>query len=139
MRYALALAVILALAAVIGASSADTKGIARFRESQVSYSTNGLEAGATETWRTRVWLLTKPKLIGSGVLTCIRADDNSDIRECLGTYILPEGRIQVAGEVISRNSFLLTVLGGAGTYQNAVGMMTVNGPLNAANITFYLG
>jgi len=113
-------------------------GVARFRETQITHAVSGDLAASVETWRTRVWLAHKNQVVGTGALACIRLDDHTSIKECMGTYILPRGRIQVAGEIISRAAFQLTIVGGTGVYAGSKGTAIFAGLPRLAVITFYL-
>lgn len=125
-----------AVITLVSASSAGVApGVARFRENVVSYSSSGTQAGAVETWRTQVLLPHKAQTVGTGVLACIRVDDNTTIRECNGTYILPRGRIQVAGQIINRAAYQLSIIGGSGIYVPAGGVMAVQ---PGGLVTFFL-
>ncbi len=126
----------LAVVAVVHADvNPKSPGVARFRETQVSHAVEGVHAGATETWRTQVWLLKKDQAVGTGLIACIKADRNTSIRECVGTYILPRGRIQIAGEIISHDAYQLSVIGGTGVYGAAGGVMVV---LRPGVVAFFL-
>jgi hypothetical protein len=139
MRFALIVAAIATVLIVaLPTSSANLPGVARFRETQINHKTIGDGAGSIEVWRTRVWLLKKLVPIGTGVLACIHADNHTDIRECTGTYILPRGRLQVSGEIITRAAFQLTVVGGTGVYTAAGGVGIFAGLPNPAAVTFFL-
>ncbi len=133
--FAFAALIGLAVVALVHADNPTSPGVARFRETQVTHISTGVHAGATEVWRTEVWLLQKDQAVGTGVIACIRADRNTSIRECSGTYILPRGRIQLAGEIISHDSYLLSVVGGSGVYGAAGGVMVV---LKPGVVAFFL-
>lgn len=118
----------LTVAALVQGANPSSPGVARFRETVVAHQLSGVRAGATETWRTQVWLLHTDQAVGTGLIACIRADTDTTIRECDGTYVLPRGRIQVAGQVIDRTAFQLSVVGGSGVYGGAGGVMFVLPP-----------
>lgn len=126
----------LLLASLGGASS--NLGVARFGEQQVSHAVTGFKPGDVEVWRTQVVVLKRSKVIGTGAFACIYIDFHTSVRECQGTYILPRGRIQVAGEIISRSSFQLTIVGGTGVYTGVGGTAVFRGSETAHIITFYL-
>lgn len=133
---AFVVATALAVVAIALASSHDVSpGVARFREAVAVHSSQGDVAGSTETWRTRVLLPRKAQVVGTGVLACIRADTFTTVRECVGTYILPRGRIQVAGEIINRSAYQLAIIGGSGVYDSAGGVMIVQ---PGGLVTFFL-
>ncbi len=139
-KLTLAAVVVLAGLAFSGSAAAPQNlGVARFRETPITRATNGDHAGAVDVWRTRVWLLKKPQTVGTGAITCIRVDAHTYIRECQGTYILPRGRIQVAGEIITRAAFQLTVVGGTGVYISIGGVAVFSGLTSGIGIvTLYL-
>jgi len=136
------LAVTVAIAAIIAVfflpGSATPLGVSRFRETQVTYFDRGNVPGDTEIWRTRVWLQHKFQTVGTGAIACINIDVRSDVRECQGTYVLPRGRIQVAGQIITRRSFQLTIVGGTGVYTGVGGTAIFTGLPNPAEVIFYL-
>lgn len=138
MRIALALIVLGVLVYASAPTSAVLPGVARFRETQITHVSKGEGAGAIEVWRTRIWLLKKPQTIGTGLIACIRADNHTDIQECQSTYVLPRGRIQLAGEIITRVAFQLTIVGGTGVYNGAGGVGVFTGLPNPAAVTFFL-
>jgi len=114
-------------------------GVARFREREVAHYVS--PSTRLETWRTQVFLLHRSRLAGTGALVCVSVDTNTTVRECQGTYDLPLGRVQVAGEVIVRSSFELTIVGGTGIYEDARGVVQVSqyAPTpRRAFVTFYL-
>lgn len=112
-------------------------GVARFREVEATHQDGIRSAGNVETWRTRVLLTGKNKIVGTGALACIQIDDLTSVRQCTGTYILPRGRIQVSGQIINRRSFQMTIVGGTGVYTGAGGTAVfIGGP--TALITFFL-
>jgi hypothetical protein len=61
--------------------------------------------------------------IGRGYLLCTFVNDRS--RQCTATYLLPRGKIVVAGALDSRLFYELAVTGGTGLYDNARGTLTV--------------
>lgn len=117
-------------------SAKTINGIARFREVEVAH----VYASPGESWRTRVFLFHSPKLVGTGAFACMHVDRNTSIRECSGTYILPQGRIQLAGSIVKRASFLLLIVGGSGIYAGASGTAIVSQIASSprqAFLTFY--
>jgi hypothetical protein len=125
-----------------GASASDNTGIARFREIERTHTEFGEFAGSTETWRTTVLLRASgSKVVGNGLMACTRIETLSPARECMGTYRLPEGSIQVAGVFSSRTQFTLLITGATGVYEGKPGTVTVStiavGPRQAF-VTFYL-
>ncbi len=137
-RVTLAAAGVVALGVValaVAATHESTRGVARFREIQITHAAAGDYAGAVEVWRTRVLLQHRAQTVGTGAIACTRIDSYTSVRECNGTYILPRGRIQVAGEIITRAAFQLTIVGGTGVYGAAGGVMVV---LRPGVVTFFL-
>lgn len=129
-------ACVLSIAGVVGTAGGSSEaGVAHFRETVVTHTDVGGFAGAPETWRTQVWLPRKAQAVGTGVIACIRIEQNTTIRECNGTYILPQGRLQVAGQIINRAGFQLAITGGSGVYAPAAGVMVVQ---PGGLITFFL-
>jgi len=129
--------IIIAVALMI-ISPATPTGVSRFRETQITHFSYGNYPGTAEVWRTRVWLLNKLQAVGTGAMACVYVDLHTDIRECNGTYIFPRGRIQVAGEIITRASFQLTIIGGTGVYSSAGGTAIFSGLPNPALITLFI-
>jgi hypothetical protein len=95
-------------------------GIARFRETQSSYRQVGQGAGRSEVWRTRVYTY-EGKFVGTGVMSCVYIDTHTSSRQCLGTYLLPLGKISVAGAIVNRSAFELVVFQGTRYYADARG------------------
>lgn len=91
-----------------------------------------------ETWRTQVLLPNKNRIVGTGAWVCTFVDAHTSIRECMATYILPRGRVQIAGEVIDRSAFLLSIIGGTGAYSGALGVAVFRGTDEVHNLTFFL-
>lgn len=123
----------MALAVVsIGSSANNISGVARFRESKISHFT-GTYAGSTETWKTRVTLRNSFKVVGISAYACVKIDNNTSIKECQATYLLPMGRVQIEGLIISSKAYQMIIVGGTGTYSNAMGNATFSDGL----VTFY--
>lgn len=114
-------------------TTAEKVGVAYFREKVTAYNTSGSSAASTEAWRTRVYLLRRQQAVGTGGIACIRV--TRTVRECYGTYVLPEGRIKIEGEITDRMKFQLVVIGGTGTYTGASGVASFGG---LSLVTFYL-
>ena len=64
-----------------------------------------------------------PRPIGSAYLLCTFLDRRA--RQCNGTYVLPKGKIVVAGALDSRLLYEAAIVGGTGLYDNARGALTV--------------
>lgn len=107
-------------------------GVAYFRQRVTASSSQGSFPGATQTWRSRILLLHEDRAIGIGGIACILTSNTR--RECFGTFVLPQGRIKVLGEVLNRNYYTLVIVGGTGIYSNAKGVATFTPTL----ATFYL-
>ncbi len=121
-------------ALAVASTHQSTRGVARFRETPVTH----ISSGVIEAWRTQVWLPQEQQTVGTGVLACIRVDYYTDIRECNGTYILPRGRVQVAGEIITRAAYQLTIVGGSGVYVSTGGVAVFVRLEGVTTIVFYL-
>jgi hypothetical protein len=63
------------------------------------------------------------RAIGRAYLLCTFMSHRS--RQCTATYLLPRGKIVVAGALDSRLFYQLAVTGGTGLYDNARGTLTV--------------
>lgn len=118
----------------VGSLSArkNISGVAYFREVTTVESHNGAFPGSTQAWSTRVLLLHESKAIGTGGIACIYVTNTR--RECFGTYVLPQGRIKVLGEITNRTNFQLIIVGGTGVYAGAQGIAVFAPGL----VTFYL-
>jgi hypothetical protein len=80
--------------------------------------------GDVELVRQRLYnrrITSKP--IGHARLICTYFDRRS--RQCQGTYVLPKGKLVVAGALDSRLLYQLAVIGGTALYENARGTLTV--------------
>jgi hypothetical protein len=64
-----------------------------------------------------------PRPIGSAYVVCMFLDRRA--RQCNGTYLLPKGKIVVAGALDSRLLYEVAIIGGTGLYDNARGALTV--------------
>lgn len=113
-----ALAVAALLALVLLAPSGAQISQAIFNETEVK-RTVGDES---DTWRTRVYTRSG-KFAGTGVIACVPTSQFDSIQQCNGTYLLPRGRVAVAGLVSSRTGFNLVIVGGTDTYLGAKGNM----------------
>jgi hypothetical protein len=114
MRRLLILAVLVALI-LPGAAPALT-GISRFRTTESAH----VGTGALEIWRVRILLVRESQTIGSGIIACIRF---RNVRQCIGTYVLPSGRVTVQGQYIAnRERLTLTITGGTGSYAGVKGV-----------------
>jgi hypothetical protein len=118
--------------------SSEAQGVARFRSVQISRATQGSGAASVEAWRTRVLLQYQNKTVGTGAWACVYVDKSTSVRECQATYILPRGRIQLAGEILSSASYQMTIVGGTGVYNDAGGVAVFVGPVSNRIVTFYL-
>jgi hypothetical protein len=115
--------------------------IARFREVEQSHTSLGSFGAATETWRTAVLLSRSSKRVGTGWVGCIRIARASSARKCSGTYQLPEGSLELAGVISSRDRFTLLIVGTSGVYAGKEGSaqfsQTSSRPRQSL-VTFYL-
>jgi len=62
--------------------------------------------------------------IGHSDVTCTSTGSGST--NCMGTYLLPRGKIVVGGVIGSHQAYVLAVLGGTGLYDNVRGSLTVH-------------
>lgn len=128
--------ILLAAAALVvvtlsGASAAayEPSGIARFREDETFRHFN-YEPGTVSVWRTSLLLERQNQTVGFAIYACVRAVERL---ECTATYVLPRGKIQAAGDVLTRGHLQLLLLDGTGAYDNANGVVQVTRPF----VTFY--
>lgn len=133
-----AVVVLLAVGTAEAPSQSPQKGVARFRETVVTHHKGDGLAGSVETWRTKVWLPRRNQIVGTGVLACAHISNFTSIRECVGTYILPRGRIQVAGEVINLAGYQLSIVGGSGIYAGGGGVAVFDDRAHETLITLFL-
>ncbi len=104
-------------------------GIIRITDREIAFSRidlgrRGRSTGDIEI--TRRLLFNKrirPQAIGRSEMVCTVVGGTS--RQCNGTYVLPAGKIVVAGEMRYRQFFQLAVTGGTGLYNNVRGTLTV--------------
>ncbi len=81
--------------------------------------------GDVEIVRHRLFERARPRnVIGRAELVCTFVDAKRS-RACRGTYILPRGKIMVAGSLQYRQFYVLAVTGGTGLYDNARGTLSV--------------
>lgn len=66
----------------------------------------------------------KGKKFGYAILTCTYVSVKSSIRECVGTFSLPTGKLQVGGSFLYPSLFELAVTGSTGGYVAAGGTLT---------------
>jgi len=137
---ALIAAAVLAIVLVLVDSATPLTGLARFRETQISYRMIGSGAGRTEVWRTRVYTY-EGDFVGTGAMTCTYIDRATSFRQCIGTYLLPLGKVNVAGAIVNRSTFELVVFQGtrfyAGVSGSAITRRYARRPPQSF-ITFYL-
>lgn len=124
----------------VGATQASQLAVSRFREVDKSHSSLGMFSGSTETWRTAVLIVHSTKVIGTGVFSCIRITSGQSLRQCTGSYELPEGEIQLGGLISNRDTFSMIITGATGVYAGKTGTMSallVGHNPRQALITFY--
>lgn len=90
---------------------------------RVDVGKRGKSPGDMEIVRQRLFDRS-PRLIGRAELVCTFVDSRR-LRSCRGTYIMPKGRLVVAGELQFRQFYSLAVIGGTGLYDNARGTLSV--------------
>ena len=94
------------------------------RRVRIDLGRRGLTAGDVEV--TRRLLFNKritPKPIGHGEIVCTFTGGIS--RSCAGTFVLPRGKIVVAGTMLHKELFQLAVIGGTDIYTSVRGTLTV--------------
>ncbi len=134
-RWGLAVAVgVAAIVFMTTAASPQSRatGVARFRQTVAVYESQGTYPGANEVWRTTVMLRNRPQTVGSGGIACVHV--TATVRECVGTFVLPLGRIQVTGEIVDRHVYQLAIVGGLGSYAGASGVAS----FSAGLATFFI-
>ncbi len=141
MRATLAFTAVAGVMLLLAGDALSVQGIGRFRESQISYRELGSGAGRTEVWRTRVYTY-RGEFVGTGALTCTFIDSRTSFRQCIGTYVLPLGKISVAGAIINRSAFEMVVFAGTRYYAGSTGIVITRRFSRTppqSFITFYLG
>ena len=93
------------------------------RYARVDLATRGTSAGDAEFIRQALFnRRITTKSIGRSELVCTFTFGNQ--RTCRGTYILPRGKLMVAGAIANREIYELAIVGGTGLYNNARGTFT---------------
>ena len=94
-------------------------------QKRVDLPPRGTSPGDVEIVRHRLFDRTSAKnVIGRSELVCTFVD-NRRSRSCRGTYILPRGKIVVAGSIQYHQFYVLAVTGGTGLFDNARGTVSV--------------
>ena|SRR5436190_4385674 len=109
------------------------------KHTHVDLGTSGPGAGDVDFYRERIYnKRITPHPIGHSDVTCTSTGTGSS--SCLGTYLLPKGKLVVGGVIASHRAYVLAVLGGTGLYDNARGSLTVH-PINKreSEVLFKLG
>jgi hypothetical protein len=129
--------VVAALALTLGLTAgASSRSVARFQERQSFYASEGSHSGQTQVWRMTILVSGTADTIGNGVWTCTRV---ANFHRCHGSYILPQGTIEVAGVYRdSRAVMYMAIVGGTGTYSGAAGAFSSIGSLTFRDLTFAL-
>jgi hypothetical protein len=78
--------------------------------------------GASDQDFYRELLYNRGLTIGHSDVMCTNTGTGSS--NCSGTYFLPKGKLMVAGVLMSRLFYQLTVIGGTRLYENARGTLT---------------
>jgi len=65
------------------------------------------------------------KAFGYGILSCVFVSTKNTVRECVGTYSLPRGKLTVAGSFLYPSLYELAITGGTGAYNGAAGILDV--------------
>ncbi len=103
-------------------------GVIRITDREVSHvqvDVGEPELGAGDVDITRRLLYNRnitQKAIGHAEVVCTHT--TRTLRNCTGTFQLPEGKIFVGGTILYRQFFVLAVLGGTGIYDNVQGTLT---------------
>jgi hypothetical protein len=122
--------VVLLVGGALGHTASNITGVAYFRQTLTSIHTNAFPGG-TQVWEESVLLIHEARVIGHGAIACVYVTDV--VRECYGTYVLPEGKVKVLGEITTRSNYTLAIIGGTGVYANGAGVATFTPGL----VTFY--
>jgi len=81
--------------------------------------------GSTETW---YWSLKSIRrragAFGYAVMACISVSRKTTLRQCTGTFVLPRGRLSIAGTFLYDSIFMLAVTGGTADYTKASGVLS---------------
>jgi len=95
------------------------------KHTHVDLGAKGPGAGDVDFYREHIYnKRITPRPIGHSDVTCTSTGSGST--SCLGTYLLPKGKIVVGGVIASHRAFVLAVLGGTGLYDNVRGSLTVH-------------
>jgi len=128
-----ALGLLVVFLATSASPESTTSGVAYFRQNTTLFAAQGAYPGAMEVRHVTVLLLHQPKTVGTGGLACTHI--TAAVRECIGTYVLPLGRIQVEGETRSSTVYQLAIVGGLGSYAGAGGVASFSQGLATFFIT----
>lgn len=63
-------------------------------------------------------------VVGWGNTVCFQLGNGS--AQCIGTFVLPNGKINVAGTRHNQDFFVLSIVGGTGVYEAAEGTLIAN-------------
>jgi len=125
-----AAAAAVATGAVLARGGDAETGPATIRITELQTEFRRVDAGATgrigdvEVLRQRLYnQRVSQRPIGNAYLVCTFLDRRT--RLCNGTYVLPRGKIVVAGTLDSRLLYEVAIVGGTGLYDNARGALTV--------------
>jgi hypothetical protein len=75
---------------------------------------------------------------GYAVLVCRYITVRTTIRECVGTFSLPRGKITVAGSFLYPSLYQLAVTGGTGHYIGAKGVLDVRDFPGRQSVAWYV-
>lgn len=84
----------------------------------------------------------KGKRFGYEILSCSYVSTATSVRQCTGTFSLPEGKISVAGSFLYSNVYQLAVTGGTDLYVGVGGVLVARQFVRAKTtywLTFQLG
>jgi len=115
-----AVLVVLALAAGIASGSPNVTGPIYLTGITLEH-----RGGAVSSW---YWSLKSVRrrtgAFGYAVLACVAVSRRTTLRQCTGTFVLPRGRLSVAGTFLYQQIFTLAVTGGTATYSRASGVLS---------------
>ena len=80
----------------------------------------------------------KGRPFGYGVLVCTFISVHSSVRECVGTFSLPRGKLTVEGSFLYPTLYELAVTGGTGEYTGTGGVLDVRQFVNHKDSSWYV-
>jgi len=109
----------------------------------VEHHAQGVFPGAMETWQYSLSSIRRAanRPFGYMVLSCVRIDDGTTLRQCMGTASLPRGKLVMEGSFLYSSIWTLAVTGGGGIYIGAHGTVTsiqLHASTSTSTLTFTL-